>query len=89
MEEFDKLAKDVFVKSEQGRKFLDLLVDYCNVYKSTFTGDAVTTAYNEGVRSVALKILQAAAKSEAELTEDKILKGSNPWLNKVQQAKKQ
>jgi hypothetical protein len=84
---FEQLVKDVLVHNPRGKDLLEYLVDYCMVYKNTFTGDAATTAFNEGVRSVGLKLLSAAAKDTSELIEAKIQKGSNPWLNKLQQSK--
>lgn len=84
---FEQLVKDVLVNTPRGKELLEYLTDYCMVYKSTFTGDAATTAFNEGIRSVALKLLSAAAKDTSELIETKLQKGSNPWLTKLQQSK--
>jgi len=43
--------------TETGRKFMRDLLAQCGVYRTTFTGDAQTTAFNEGARSIGLWLL--------------------------------
>lgn len=81
----EQLVKNVLVNSVEGRELLDYLTDYCMVYKTTLNPmDTHATAFNEGVRSVALHLLSLAARDAQILTEDKLKKGLNPWLNKIQ-----
>ena len=47
-------------KSDDGQKVLGYLCDYSKVFQTTFTGDPLTSAYNEGVRSVILHLLHEA-----------------------------
>lgn len=82
----EQLIKDVFLHSESGRQLLDYLTEYCMVYKTTLNPqDTHATAFNEGVRSVALHLLSLAGRNAQTLTEDKLKKGLNPWLNKLNQ----
>lgn len=84
--EIEKVVKDALVNSVSGQQLLDYLTDYCMVYKTTLNPmDTHATAFNEGVRSVALHLLMLAGKDAQTLNQDKLKKGSlNPWLNKLQ-----
>jgi hypothetical protein len=41
-------------KTPEGRRFVRRVLGECGVYQSSFTGDAQTTAYREGMRSIGL-----------------------------------
>ncbi len=45
-------------ETPEGRRFLKRLLAECNVYQSTFTGDALSSAHREGKRSVGLWALE-------------------------------
>lgn len=84
MTEHERIVKRVLT-SEDGKHLLNYLTDKCNVYRNTYAqGDTHATAFNEGVRSVALHLLELAGRNAQILTEDKLKKGSNPWLNQIQ-----
>ena len=44
--------------SPRGRAFCYMLLDRCNVMGASFTGDAATTAFNEGRRHVGIALLR-------------------------------
>ena len=52
-----QLYKDVF-KSENGEDILTMLAKEYHVYKTTQTPDPYVSAYQEGQRSVVLKIME-------------------------------
>jgi hypothetical protein len=43
--------------SPAGRRFLRSLLTECGIYHSTFTGDALTSAYAEGKRAIGLSVI--------------------------------
>ena len=43
--------------SAEGRRFLRRLLAECGVYRGSFTGDALTSAFQEGRRSVGLWLM--------------------------------
>lgn len=45
------------VKHPVGNRFLSRLLAECGVYRSTFTGEALTSAHQEGRRSVGLWLM--------------------------------
>lgn len=49
----------------EGKQVVEHLVDYAKVFQTTFTGDPLTSAYNEGARSVVLHILQQLGQNDA------------------------
>lgn len=49
-------ALKFILQSEQGRMYLSELLDFCGLYRKSFTGNS-ETFYNEGMRNVALKLL--------------------------------
>jgi hypothetical protein len=51
------LANALLAEDGKPNDALLTILDWCNVHKTTFTGDPLTSAYGEGVRSVALRIL--------------------------------
>lgn len=55
----------VAFNTPEGRKVLEYLVDYAKVFQTTFTGEPVSSAYNEGARSVVLHILQQMERLDA------------------------
>lgn len=42
------------LKATEGRRFVRRLLAECGIYRASFTGDAQTTAFNEGRRHVGL-----------------------------------
>jgi hypothetical protein len=44
--------------SASGRRFLYALIDDCGGFSLSYTGEALGTAFNEGRRSVAVRLLQ-------------------------------
>lgn len=52
-----KLDRDLkfILETEQGRSYLYELLDFCGLYKGSFTGNS-ETFYREGQRNVGLKI---------------------------------
>lgn len=52
-------------KTDDGQKVLGHLCDYAKIFQTTFTGDPLTSAYNEGVRSVVLHLLHEAGHETA------------------------
>ena len=49
------------LQTEQGRLYLAELLDFCGLYKGSFTGNS-ETYYKEGMRNVGLKIMADMAK---------------------------
>ena len=60
--------KNVF-KGEGGPRVLHDLMKSCSFNKSTYSGDAMQMAHNEGRRSVVLDILYILEKNEASILE--------------------
>lgn len=50
----------------EGRKLFWSYLSFCGVYRTSFTNDYGTTAYNEGRRSVGLKILDDIVSASPE-----------------------
>jgi hypothetical protein len=50
----------------EGRRLLWSYLSFCGIYKTSFTSDFGTTAYNEGRRSVGLKILDDIVSASPE-----------------------
>lgn len=44
--------------SPEGRRWLRRLLEECRIYQSTFTGDALSSAFQEGRRSTGLWVLE-------------------------------
>lgn len=49
------------LQTEQGRLYLSELMDFCGLYKVSFTGNS-ETYYKEGMRNVGLKIMADIGK---------------------------
>lgn len=60
------LYRKIF-KTEDGQKVLADLMSLCGMSRSSFSTDATEMAFNEGQRSVVLRILKTVNISEAEL----------------------
>lgn len=59
----DDLA--TILTTPQGRRFVWDMLEFCGIYKDSFTGNS-TTFYNEGRRSVGLWLLSEIAKAKPE-----------------------
>lgn len=44
--------------SPAGRRFLRSLLGECGIYHTTFTGDALTSAFTEGKRAIGLRLIE-------------------------------
>jgi hypothetical protein len=65
--------KKLFLRSKEGEEVLADLLNFCGQYKCSYnSGDPYTSAYNEGKRRVALRILKFINMEEADM--QKILK---------------
>lgn len=54
-------------KSVQGKAVLSDLIKFCGLYDPSFTGNAEQTAFNEGKRRVALRIISILGQNEKSL----------------------
>ncbi len=54
------------LSSPNGRRFIWRLLKDCKIYEESFTGNS-TTFYNEGRRSVGLKILDSVMKADVDM----------------------
>lgn len=61
-------------ESPEGKLVLRDLMKGCHFYETTFTGDAIETAYREGERSVVLRIIRTLKLDPREI--DKIIEGN-------------
>ncbi len=59
----DKEALDYIMQDPKGRWFMARLMDKTHINITTFTGDQLTTAYNEGKRSIGLTYLRELTKN--------------------------
>jgi hypothetical protein len=50
-------------KTTEGRRFIRRVLGECGVYQSSFTGDAQTTAYREGMRTIGLWLVSLFDKN--------------------------
>ena len=64
------------LQTEQGRLYLAELLDFCGLYKGSFTGNS-ETYYKEGMRNVGLKIMADMAKVDP-----------NSYINMILETKK-
>lgn len=53
----EKLEVREILKTYEGRKLIWRILEQCGVYRVSFTGDALETAFREGQRSTGLWIL--------------------------------
>ena len=53
----DDTVVQSLMSSEAGRGWVRNLLDACGIFRSTFTGEALQSAFNEGQRNVGLRIL--------------------------------
>lgn len=62
-----KSYKKLFLENKAGEEVLADLLSFCGQYKCSYTaGDPYTSAFNEGKRRVALRILKLINMKEAE-----------------------
>lgn len=71
-EEQRKADFEWLTEDERGRRIVRFMLEQTHVYHSTFNPDASIAAFNEGVRSVGLKILDMASQTR---NFDLVLKG--------------
>lgn len=64
--EMVSLYKKVFT-TEDGQKVLSDIMELCGVGRSSYSHDATETAFNEGQRAVALRILKTVNVTEKQL----------------------
>lgn len=60
--ETEKLVLRTLMSQVDGRRYIWLRLSECNVWASTFTGDALTGAFREGERNVGLKLFGAVSR---------------------------
>lgn len=69
----NKSYKKLFTDNKEGEEVLADLLEFCGQYKSSHTaGDPLTSAFNEGKRRVALRILKFIDMKEVDI--QKIIK---------------
>lgn len=69
----ERLLKDEILRGltktltdPEGRRLLWSYLSFCGIYQTSFTNDFGTTAYNEGRRSVGLKLLDDIVSASPE-----------------------
>lgn len=59
----------LLLENENGRAWINGLLEHCKVFHQTYAGNSNQTCFNEGVRSIGLKIMADIARVDP----DKIL----------------
>src|SRR5882672_9145506 len=59
----DDAAIQSIMASPGGRAWIQDLLEVCGVFRTTFTGEALQSAFNEGNRNVGLRILAAIMRA--------------------------
>jgi hypothetical protein len=54
----------VILGTENGRRYLYELIDFCGLYRPSMTGNS-QTFFNEGMRNVGMKIMADVTKADA------------------------
>lgn len=49
---------NAFASTYEGRRLLRRFIDECGVYRQTFTGDPLSSAFQEGRRSIGLWLIE-------------------------------
>lgn len=83
MKKVRRAAKKVFEESEDGRMLFKFILDYCDVFKMTMTGNS-WTFFNEGKRDVGLMLLSLREAQWA----DEINERRAEYLKKVEKESK-
>jgi hypothetical protein len=51
------------MSSKEGRAWMFGVLDACHIYSTSFTGDALTSAFREGERNIGLKLIGSVTRS--------------------------
>ena|SRR6185503_12233399 len=79
-EQATQTIKKVFLDTKDGKEVLDFLLNYCMIFKNTYSSDPMEMAFKDGVRSVGLRILSILELDSAQTILDKRLKeGLGKW----------
>lgn len=70
----------VMLSSKEGRRYMLRLLRRCYIYRTSFTGNS-QTFFNEGMRSVGLKILADITEGSPDLYQTMIKEGQKEGVN--------